>query len=140
MNSKFKTMSKYLTDNRLCINSDKTHTLVMSRKQKRRHIETAAVTLDTGSEVITPSLVEHLLGVSVHQDLGFGSMLITSKNSLISSLNTRIKALKKISSISSFKTRLCVCSSIVVSKILHMLPLYGGAPDYMVAALQKKLT
>jgi hypothetical protein len=140
MNSKFKTMSKYLTENRLCINSDKTHTLVMSTKQKRRHINTAAVTIDTGSEVITPSLVEHLLGVSVHQDLGFGSMLITSKNSLISSLNTRIKALKKISSISSFKTRLCVCSSIVVSKILYMLPLYGGAPDYMVAALQKKLT
>ena len=82
----------------------------------------------------------HRALVSVHQDLGFGSMLITSKNSLISSLNTRIKALKKISSISSFKTRLCVCSSIVVSKILHRLPLYGGGPDYMVAALQKKLT
>ena len=65
MNSKFKTMSKYITDNRLCINLDKTHTLVTSTKQKRRHIDTAAVTLDTGSEVITPSLVEHLLGVSL---------------------------------------------------------------------------
>ena len=33
-----------------------------------------------------------------------------------------------------------MCSALVVSKINYMLPLYGGMPDYMVVALQKKLT
>ena len=31
-----------------------------------------------------------------------------------------------------------VCSSLVISRILYMLPLYGGAPEYMLEALQKK--
>ena len=140
MKSKFETMSDYLTENRLYMNSDKTHTIVMCTEQKRRYTDTDAVTLDTGSEVIIPSQVEQLLGVPVHQDLVFSTMLLTSKNSVISSLNTRISALKKVSRISSFKTRLSVCSALVVSKIIYMLPLYGGVPDYMVAALQKKLT
>ena len=48
-------------------------------------------------------------------------------------------ALKKISRIASFKTRLSVCTSLVMSKILYMLPLFSGCPDYMLAALQTKL-
>ena len=33
---KFKVMSTYLSENRLCINSDKTHLMVMSTRQKKR--------------------------------------------------------------------------------------------------------
>ena len=140
LSRKFKLMSNYLTENRLAINTDKTHTIVITTQQKRRHIDTAAVTLDTGSEVITPSTVVQLLGVPVQQDLGFGTLLLSGKHSVINSLVRRINALKKVSKVATFKTRLCVCSSIVMSKILYMLPLYGGAPDYMLAAVQKKMT
>ena len=55
-------------------------------------------------------------------------------------MNKRIGALKSIAKVSNFKTRLSVCSSLVISRILYMLPLYGGAPDYMLEALQKKQT
>ena len=140
LTSKFEALEKYLTDNRLCINPDKTHTIVVTTKQKRRHIDTAAVTLDTGSEVIAPSQVELLLGVPVQQDLGFGTMLLTGRNSVVNSLSTRIKALKKVSKVANFKTRLHVCSALVISKILYMIPLYGGAPHYMLAAVQRSMT
>ena len=62
------------------------------------------------------------------------------KNSILSRLGTRIGALKQISKIASFKTRLSVCSALVISKILYMLPVHGGAPDYMLTALQRKMT
>ena len=65
MSHKFELMSSYLTQNRLCINTDKTHTMVMCTKQKRRHINTQTVTLNTGAEVIYPSQVEQLLGGKV---------------------------------------------------------------------------
>ena len=140
MSSKFQTMSQYLKDNRLCINTDKTHIMVMCTEQRRRHIDTTAVSLNTGSEVISPTPVEFLLGVQVDQNLGFGTNLFNGKSSVISSLNVRIGALKQISKISSFKTRLSVCSSLVISKILYVLPLYGGAPEYMMTALQQNMT
>ena len=131
-------MAEYLTENRLCINTDKTHMMVLCTEQKRRHIDTQSVTLDTGSEIIHPTPVELLLGYQVHQNLGFGSFLMTGKDSVICSLSKRIGALKKIAKVSNFNTRLSVCSSLVISRILYMLPLYGGAPKYMLEAIQKK--
>ena len=32
-----------------------------------------------------------------------------------------------------------MCSALVISKILYILPLYGGAPEYMLTALQRKM-
>ena len=133
-------MSEYLTQNRLCINTDKTHMMVLCTEQKRRHIDTNSVTLNTGSETIQPTSVEQLLGYQVHENLGFGSFLVSGKESVISSLNKRISALRSIAKVSNFKTRLSVCSSLVISRILYMLPLYGGAPEYMLEAIQKKQT
>ena len=113
--------------------------MIITTQRKRRHLNTAAVTLETGAESISPSPVERLLGFQVHQDLGFGQHLIEGRDSLLCSLTKRINALKLVSKVANFKTRLNVCSALVVSSILYMLPLYGGAPDYMLAALQRKL-
>ena len=138
LSGKFQVMSEYLTENRLCINTDKTHMMVLCTEQKRRHIDTQAVMLNTGSEIIQATELEKLLGYEVHQNLGFGTFLMTGKNSVLSSLSKRIGALKSIAKVSNFKTRLSVCSSLVMSRILYMLPLFGGAPNYMLDALQKK--
>ena len=139
MTMKFQEMSLYFSANRLCINTEKTHTIIMCTQKKRRHVDTAAVTLETGTETITPSLGERLLGFQVHQDLGFGHHLVEGRNSLLCNLTRRINALKTISKVANFKTRLNVCSALIVSSITYMLPVYGGAPDYMLAAIQKKL-
>ena len=140
MTRKFAEMSLYLKENRFCINPDKTHTMVVCTQQKRRHINTMAVTLETGGGVtITPTPAERLLGVNVQQDLGFGEQLVGGRNSLTSSLTQRISALKRISNIASFKTRLSVCTALVISKILYVLPLYGGAPEFMMTAVQQKM-
>ena len=73
MSSKFLKRSRYLTENRLCINTDKTHKMVLYAKQRRRYIDTEAVSLNTGTELITPTQLEFLLGVKVHPDLGFNT-------------------------------------------------------------------
>ena len=139
LSSKFKVIANYLTENRLCINTDKTHLLLMCTEQKRRHVNMRAVTLFTGTEVISPSRVETLLGFTVHQDLGFGEFLLHGKDSVVSGLGRRIGALKAISRIASFQTRRSVCTALVMSRILYMLPLYAGCPDYMLTGLQTKL-
>ena len=78
--------------------------------------------------------------MQVDQNLEFGINLFNGKSSAISSLNIRIGALRRISKLAGFKTRLSVCSSLVISKILYVLPLCGGAPQYMMTALQQKMT
>ena len=113
--------------------------MVLCTEQRRRHIDTTAVILNTGFEIIFPTPEVLLLGVQVHQDLGFATNIFYGRGSVVSSLSTRIGALKRVSKVASYKTRLSVYSSLVISRILYVLPLYGGAPNYMITALQHKM-
>ena len=123
---------------RLCIPTDNTHLLVLCPEQKRRHIDTQSVILRTTTEVICPTSTEKLNRYTVHDNLGFGQFLMHEKESVLSSLDKRIGALKQVSRIASFCTRLSVCTSLVLSRILYMLPLYSDCSDYMLSAIQAK--
>ena len=142
----FATISRSLKEQRLKINESKTHLLVMSTRQKRRHNDTesvhirAPVTLQVGrfelAPVITPTPVEKLLGVHISQDLSFTQHLSTHKNSIINKLKKRVGALKLLKKVTSFKTRLKIANAVVMSVITYCMPVWAGAPGYLIAALQ----
>ena len=110
----------------------------MSTRQKRRKDTDKQLTLNTGKEIITPSRTETLLGFKLHENMGFSEYIMDSKDSLIKTLNKRIGALKKIRKAASFKAKLNIANGIVMSKILYLLPLYAGCPDYLLRAIQTK--
>ena len=83
LEDKFKLMSNYLRENRLCINSEKTHILNMSTRQKRRKNTDSQLTFNTGNKIITPSRTETLLGFKLHENMGFSEYIMDSKDSLI---------------------------------------------------------
>ena len=51
-------------------------------------------------------------------------------------LNTRLNALRKISSNASFKTRKAVANGIIMSRMLYLIPLWAGCEKYLINALQ----
>ena len=55
---------------------------------------------------------------------------------MVHALNVRLKALLKIKSIASFKTRLLIGNGIFMSKLCYMITVWGGCPQYLLAALQ----
>ena len=130
LSHKYTVMADFLTANKLKVNDDKTHLLVMSTRQKRQHKNTSNMTINTPTAIITPSIVERLLGAQVHQDMRWREHLMDNKDSLLKSLNQRIGAIKKISKVSSFKTR------IFVSKLIYLMPVWMGCEDFLVSALQ----
>ena len=136
LENKFKLMSSYLTENRLCINSDKTHLMNMSTRQKRRKANHIQLTLNTGNEIITTSRKETLLGFKLHENMGFSEHILDNKDSLVKTLSKRIGALKKIRKVASFKAKLNIANGIIMSKILYLLPVYSGCPEYLLKAIQ----
>ena len=96
LTQKYKVLADYLTDNKLKVNDDKTHLLVMTTRQKRRLVDTSAVNIVTPSAVIAPSSVERLLGAQVHQDMRWVEHVQDSDESLVKALHKRLGALKKI--------------------------------------------
>ena len=73
LTSQYKTISNYMAANRLFINADKTHLIVMGTKEtsKRRK----EVSLQAGQHVIVPTRTENLIG---GQDLKWKEHVICS--------------------------------------------------------------
>ena len=136
LSQKYKVMADFLTDNKLKVNDDKSHLLVMTTRQKRRTVDTNNVKIQTASATISPSPVERLLGAQVHQDMRWVEHILENENSLVKSLNLRQAAMKKLSRVASFKTRKIVASGIFMSKLIYLMPLWAGCEDYLIKALQ----
>ena len=136
LTNKYAVLADFLTANKLKVNDDKTHLLIMSTRQKRYHRDTSTITISTPTATITPSAVERLLGAQVHQDMRWREHLLDNKDSLVTSLNQRVGALKKISHASSFKSRKMIANGIFMSKLIYLMPVWMGCEDYLVNGLQ----
>ena len=62
---KFKTIVEYMSKNKLVLNSDKTHLLVMTTSIQNRKYDDFGISLDTGNEVIKPVSNKKLLGCHI---------------------------------------------------------------------------
>ena len=103
LSMKYTTMADFLTANKLKVNDDKTHLLVMTNRQKRRHVDTGSMTITTPTAVVKTSSVERLLGAQIHEDMRWKEHIMENEDSLVKSLNQRQGAIKKISKVASFK-------------------------------------
>ena len=136
LSAKYNAVADFLTDNKLKVNDDKTHLLVMTTRQKRRFIDTNSTSIHTPTETVYPSITEKLLGAEIHQDMKWGEHILLGENSLVKSLNKRLGALKKVQNIASFKSRKMIGTGIFMSKLIYLMPLWAGCEEYLVKALQ----
>ena len=139
---KYNTLSNFLTSNRLKLNDDKTHLMVMSTSQARAVRkdtikDSRLVVIRTPTKVIQPSESEKLLGCWLHEDMKFAEHIVNSKESLLCSINQRIGALKLIAKVANFKTRKMIANGIFMSKLIYLIELWGGSSKYLMKALQK---
>ena len=91
LSEKYKIISEYMRDNRLKLNDEKTHLLVMGTDQPRSSSQaTRCVEIRTPSENIRPSQNEKLLACWVSDNLKWSVHLRDSKESLTSAFSSRM--------------------------------------------------
>ena len=134
--NKYKAISEYMSQNKLILNSDKTHLLIMSSSRKHQRFGNFEITLDTGNEIIEPKSEEKLLGGIVSNNLLWNNHIRDGQKSLSSILTLRINALRKVSWYCSFKIRKQIANGIVLSHITYLVQLYGGCSEYLLSGLQ----
>lgn len=133
---KYRTIADYMSKNKLILNSEKTHLLVMTSARNHQRHGNFGITLDTGFETIEPRTEERLLGATVSNDFKWGRHIRDSQKSLTAILTTRINALRKVAKYSGFKNRKMIAEGIVMSHITYLIQLYGGCSEYLLSALQ----
>ena len=125
-----------MENNRLKLNDDKTHLLIMTTNQKQRMMN-INIQIKTATGNIEPKSSEKLLGIWIKNDLKWAEYLQNSENSLIKQLNTRLNALRMIGQVASFRARLMVANGIFCSKLIFQMSLWGGAEECLLSSIQK---
>ena len=110
--------------NKLVLNSDKTHLLVMASAHKHRKHENFGIVLNTGAEIIEPISDEKLLGGQISNNFTWNNHIRDNKTSMFKILTSKINALSKISKIANFRTRKMVAADLIMSTMNYLLQLY----------------
>ena len=134
LSAQYKKISNYMAANKLVINADKTHLVVMGTKATAARRD--EVELQAGEHTIRPTRTEKLLGGNISEDLKWREHLLDNEQSLVRQLTSRINGLVKISHCASFSTRLMVANGIFVSQLCYLIQLWGGAEGYLLSSLQ----
>ena len=127
-------ISDYMAANKLVINGDKTHLVVMGTKKTAAKRQEVFVQAD--GHTIQPSRTEKLLGGVISEDLKWREHLLSSDQSLVTQLTSRINGLVKVASRAPMATRLMVANGIFMSKLCYLIQLWGGCEKYLVKSLQ----
>ena len=136
LENNYNKISEYMDANRLKLNGDKIHLMLMMNDQARRSNPDIKISLKIENEIIETSETEKMLGGFIHQNLKWTEHIQNNKESLIRSLTTRLHALYKICHISNFKTRKMIAEGIFSSKLIYLMPLWGGCELYLISSLQ----
>ena len=134
LSSHFTTISEYMASNKLVINPDKTHLLVMAPRRLAARRE--EITLQAGEYTITPTESHQLLGIGIHQSMAWNHHIRDAQGSVLNQLITRVNGLKKLSSKAEFKTKLMIANGTVMSKLLYGMAMWGNCQGYLRKALQ----
>ena len=142
INKNFMAIEEYMHANKLKINQEKTHLLVVSKSSggegrgRQAAEQRAAVTLIAGGEAVQQSDSVVLLGATVHHSGTWNAMIRDSKASIQAQMRSRVNALRKICQNADLRTRKMVAAGIITAKLQYLLPLFGAAPDYLLRTLQ----
>ena len=123
-----------MNKNRLVINPEKTHLMVIGSDKTARSRQ--QVNMMAGEHCIKPSETEKLLGGHIHQSLKWNEHLANNKSSLLKQLNSRINGLKRASRNAKFSTKLMIANGAVQSKLVYLITLWGNAQQYLLKTLQ----
>ena len=134
LSAQYSIISKYMISNKLVINDDKTHLVVMAKQGQGGARD--RVVLQAGAHSIQPVRTEKLLGCHISQDLKWKEHLMTNDHSVIKQLTSRVNGLSLVSSRAKFQTRLMVANGIVISQLCYMIQLWGGCEEYLLNSLQ----
>ena len=140
--AKYARIADYMNNNRLKLNGDKTHLMLLASSYAWSHkLNDDSIKLDTGNEVIRTSQNEKLLGGLISQNLKWTDHILLGsprlgEQSLILQLGKRLAGLKQIRNVADFKTRRMIANGIFMSKLVYIIPVWGGCEKFLIRGLQ----
>ena len=128
---KYQDIADYMSRNRLVLNTDKTHLLVMASRAGHRAHQNYDITLNTGTEIIKPVEFEKLLGAIISNDMEWNLHVRDHEKSMFRILTSRVNALSKVCKLGDFKTRKLIANGMFMSNLISLIQLWSGTSEYI---------
>ena len=110
-------------------------------RQKRVRLRTDPPELNVqtpeGMKTIKSNVSERLLGINLQNDTSWKSHLQTGDKPLMSALRKRLGALKHLGTQVPKNGRKLLATGLIISKLIYMIPVWGGAPITYIRKLQR---
>ena len=134
-------IKKFLNNNDLTVNTSKTKMLEVMVKQKRTKMKGTqpeiVTTNEAGEElIIRPDISLRILGGNFHRNLSWTAHLEVGEIPLLPTLRKRLGALKHLSKGIPKKCRLILANGFIMSKIVYLIPLWGGTYSRQMGKVQ----
>ena len=124
---------RWMSENKLKLNAEKTHVLMLGTDQRlRRQESTLQVTIDQTRLEEDPKKCEVLLGCQVQSNLKWDNQVSAVK----AKLKKRLTGLIKLKGLGPFSVRKTIAEGIFHSVMVYCLPLYGGMDKGDIMSLQ----
>ena len=94
LTEQYKKISMFMAANKLVINGDKTHLVVVGKKKSLARRQQVFVEAD--GHVVKPSRTEKLLGGIISEDMKWKEHLLSSDQSIVSQLTRRVNGLVNV--------------------------------------------
>ena len=133
LSEKYTCLENWMNSNRLVINPDKTHLMILGSKKS---VISQGFNITAGGFTVRPTETEKLLGGQIHQSLKWACHIVDGKLSLVKQLTSRNNALKMVCKHAEFKTRLMLANGVFHSKLVYLINVWGNAEKYLIKALQ----
>ena len=126
---------KYMEENKLKINDDKTHLVVITSSQQRAKSNSSnLVEIRAQHHIIKPKKDEKLLGCRIQDDLKWTQYLRDNEENVMKNLSQKISALQLISKLATFKTRKMLVNGVFMSRLIYMIQAWGSCLKYLCMA------
>ena len=133
---KYQDIADYMSRNKLVLNTDKTHLLVMASRAGHRAHQNYDITLNTGTEIIKPVECEKLLGAIISNDMEWNLHVKDHEKSMFRILTSRVNALSKVCKLGDFKTRKLIANGMFMSNLISLIQLWSGTSEFLLTFLQ----
>ena len=125
-------VSSWMKSNRLKLNADKTHFLVVGTQERLRNFVKPTVQMDGLLLRENTDRCEFLLGVDIQANLKWNKQI----ERVLAKLKARLVGLNKLKFLVPYKTRNTIVIGIFNSILIYCLPLYGGCNKGHIKDLQ----
>ena len=123
----------WCSENKMCINADKTKSMIICTQQKRRHINISDFKLSLGADILTITDREKLLGMNINHNLDWSDHIKCT----VKLVKSKLYLLARVRKFLSIHNRKRFYYCFILPHFTYCSTIWGNSSNYKISLLER---